>query len=128
LVVESRDRLVELANLLAAEHVSVQMTESAELASRVLRAGALFIGAHTPEAAGDYMAGPSHVLPTGGAARYAAPLGAYDFVSRSSVIEYTPEALAEQAEHITVLARAEGLEAHARAVEVRGNDRTSRRS
>lgn len=123
LVVESRERLVQVANLLAAEHVSVQMQRARELAGEVLRAGALFIGGHTPEAAGDYLAGPSHVLPTGGAARYAAPLGAYDFVSRSSIIEYTPEALARQAEHITVFARAEGLEAHARAVEVRGKKR-----
>ena len=104
------------------------MTASARaLAQRVLRAGALFIGGSTPEAAGDYMAGPSHVLPTGGAARYAAPLGVYDFVSRSSLIEYTPQALAEQAQDICTFARAEGLEAHARAVEVRGeSDRKAR--
>jgi histidinol dehydrogenase len=119
LVVSSFERLVAIANLLAAEHVSVQTAEARELAGRIQRAGAIFIGGSTPEAAGDYMAGPSHVLPTGGAARYAAPLGVYDFVSRSSLIEYTPAALAEQAADIAAFARAEGLEAHARAVEVR---------
>jgi histidinol dehydrogenase len=119
LIVGSIDRLVQLANQLAAEHVSVQVRESVQVAERILRAGALFVGGHTPEAAGDYLAGPSHVLPTGGAARYAAPLGAYDFVSRSSVIEYTPQALEQQAQDIAVFARAEGLEAHARAVEIR---------
>lgn len=119
LVVRGRERLASVANVLAAEHVSVQVTRARELAEKILRAGAVFIGGSTPEAAGDYMAGPSHVLPTGGAARYAAPLGVYDFVSRSSLIEYSPEALADQATDIARFARAEGLEAHARAVEVR---------
>ena len=119
LVVQDRARLVSVANLLAAEHVSVQAIGARELARGILWAGAVFIGGSTPEAAGDYMAGPSHVLPTGGAARYAAPLGVYDFVSRSSLIEYSPDALVDQANDIATFARAEGLEAHARAVEVR---------
>ncbi len=93
------------------------------IADRIERAGALFIGPDTPEAAGDYLAGPSHVLPTGGAARYAAPLGVYDFVSRTSLIEYSREALASQGGAIEALAQAEGLDAHARAVSIR----TSRR-
>lgn len=119
LVVHSRDRLIEIANQLAAEHVSVQMGEPREVADRILRAGAIFVGHDTPEAAGDYLAGPSHVLPTGGAARFGAPLGVYDFVARSSLIGYQLAALREQADAITTFARAEGLEAHARAVEVR---------
>jgi histidinol dehydrogenase len=119
LVVQGRDALIATANRLAAEHVSLQTREARPLADRILRAGALFIGHSTPEAAGDYLAGPSHVLPTGGAARYGAPLGVYDFVSRSSLISYEPAALAAQADDITVFARSEGLEAHARAVEVR---------
>ncbi len=119
LVVTSRDKLAELSTLLAAEHVAVHTREPRELASAIKSAGAIFIGAYTPEAAGDYLAGPSHVLPTGGAARYASPLGVYDFVSRTSLIEYSPAALAAQASSITAFARAEGLEAHARAVEVR---------
>jgi histidinol dehydrogenase len=119
LVVETVDDLVAIANELAAEHVSIQMRNARSIADRITRAGALFVGHDTPEAAGDYLAGPSHVLPTGGAARFGAPLGVYDFVSRSSLIGYTRAALAAQAEAITTFARAEGLEAHARAVEVR---------
>jgi histidinol dehydrogenase len=95
------------------------MESAAQVATQVIHAGALFVGHYTPEAAGDYMAGPSHVLPTGGAARYGAPLGVYDFVSRSSVISYQLDALRQQAGAIVALARAEGLEAHARAVLVR---------
>jgi histidinol dehydrogenase len=119
LVVSDPEQLIEVANRLAAEHVAVQLRNAAEVASRIVRAGALFVGNATPEAAGDYVAGPSHVLPTGGAARHSAPLGVYDFVSRSSIIEYDLAALREQAPAITALARAEGLEAHARAVEIR---------
>ena len=119
LTVGSVDELVAIANELAAEHVSVQMRDARSVANRITKAGALFVGHDTPEAAGDYLAGPSHVLPTGGAARYGAPLGVYDFVSRSSLISYRKEALAAQANAITCFARAEGLEAHARAVEVR---------
>ena len=104
---------------LAPEHVAVQTREPRELAAAIRAAGAIFVGNQTPEAAGDYLAGPSHVLPTGGAARYASPLGVYDFVVRTSVIEYTAEALAAQSESIATFARAEGLEAHARAVELR---------
>lgn len=123
LVVESRAALAAVANTLAVEHVAVQTESPAELASRIHRAGALFVGPMTPEAAGDYVAGPSHVLPTGGAARFGAPLGVYDFVSRSSVIQYGEAALRAQADAITAFARAEGLEAHARAVEVRTKSR-----
>jgi histidinol dehydrogenase len=119
LVVSSRDALIEVANRLAVEHVALHVADPDELADRIDRAGALFVGDSTPEAAGDYIAGPSHVLPTGGAARYGAPLGVYDFVSRTSVIRYERSALAAQAEKITTFARVEGLEAHARAVEAR---------
>jgi histidinol dehydrogenase len=127
LVVSSRDALAEVANRLAAEHVSLQVAEPKELADRIDRAGAIFVGEATPEAAGDYLAGPSHVLPTGGAARYGAPLGVYDFVSRTSIIAYGRAALAAQAEKIKAFARIEGLEAHARAVEVRGSERSHSR-
>ena len=119
LIVKSQERLAAIANELAAEHVAVQTREPRAVADAIRAAGALFIGSSTPEAAGDYLAGPSHVLPTGGAARHASPLGVYDFVSRSSIIEYTPAALAAQAEPIATFARTEGLEAHARAVEIR---------
>ncbi|HYQ31216.1 MAG TPA: histidinol dehydrogenase [Polyangiaceae bacterium] len=119
LVVATRSDLAAVANQLAAEHVAVHTVEPRALADRILRAGAIFVGSMTPEAAGDYLAGPSHVLPTGGAARYGAPLGVYDFVSRTSIIDYEPSALIAQGPKITAFARAEGLEAHARAVEFR---------
>ena len=119
LIVADRAGLIDVANRLAAEHVAVHTVEARALADRILRAGAIFVGSMTPEAAGDYLAGPSHVLPTGGAARYGAPLGVYDFVSRSSIIDYEPSALIAQGPKITAFARAEGLEAHARAVEFR---------
>jgi histidinol dehydrogenase len=120
LVVKNRGRLAEVTSELAPEHVAVQTREPRELAAAIRAAGAIFVGDQTPEAAGDYLAGPSHVLPTGGAARYASPLGVYDFVTRTSIIEYSADALRAQSEPIATFARAEGLEAHARAVEVRG--------
>ncbi|HOU91533.1 MAG TPA: histidinol dehydrogenase [Polyangiaceae bacterium] len=119
LVVRDTAGLVEVANRLAAEHVAVHAADPRALAERIERAGAIFVGDVTPEAAGDYVAGPSHVLPTGGAARFSAPLGVYDFVARSSLVEYDRAALELHAEAITAIARAERLEAHARAVEVR---------
>jgi len=119
LVVHEQAELGRVATLLAAEHVAVHTSAPAEVASKVLRAGAIFVGPMTPEGAGDYVAGPSHVLPTGGAARYASPLGVYHFLARTSLISYEASALAEQGASIAAFARAEGLDGHARAVEVR---------
>lgn len=119
LVVHDQAELPRVATLLAAEHVAIHTLAPAELARGVLRAGAIFVGPTTPEAAGDYVAGPSHVLPTGGAVRYGSPLGVYHFLSRTSLIGYEASALAEQAASIAAFARAEGLDGHARAVEVR---------
>jgi histidinol dehydrogenase len=118
-VVHSRDRLASLADAVAAEHVSLQVADPASLAAHVRAAGAIFLGGSTPEAAGDYLAGPSHVLPTGGTVRFGSPLGVHDFVTRTSMLRYPPAALARQASAITAFARLEGLEAHARAVEAR---------
>jgi histidinol dehydrogenase len=108
-----------VADLLAAEHLSLQVRDPEGLFAKIGAAGAVFLGDHTPEAAGDYAAGPSHVLPTGGAARFSSPLGVYDFVVRSSIIKYEREALLEQKALLAELARMEGLEAHARAALVR---------
>ncbi|HVY26308.1 MAG TPA: histidinol dehydrogenase [Polyangiaceae bacterium] len=118
-VVHEQAELARVATLLGAEHVAVHTAAPAEVASRVLRAGAIFVGPTTPEAVGDYVAGPSHVLPTGGAVRYGSPLGVYHFLSRTSLISYEGSALADQAARIAAFARAEGLDGHARAVEVR---------
>ena len=118
-VVQSRGRLQEVANAMAAEHLSLQVREPEALLEGITAAGAAFLGPLTPEAVGDYVAGPSHVLPTGGTVRFSSPLGVYDFYARTSIIGYTADALARQAQVVTALARLEGLEGHARAVEVR---------
>jgi histidinol dehydrogenase len=110
------DLAVAAANLHAPEHLSLHHPE---LLKKINNAGTVFLGVNTPESAGDYAAGPSHVLPTGGAARLRGGLSTADFVKVIAVQELTVGALAELAPAITTLARAEGLEAHARAVEVR---------
>jgi histidinol dehydrogenase len=119
LVVRGAAELARVATVLAAEHVAVHTAQPDAVAKGVQRAGAIFVGPMTPEATGDYVAGPSHVLPTGGAVRYGSPLGVYHFLARTSLIRYDASALAAQAGAIAAFARAEGLEAHARAVEVR---------
>lgn len=123
IVARSREKLAEIADRIAPEHLSVQTRDPAELLSHVVRVGAAFLGPLTPEAAGDYVAGPSHVLPTGGTVRFGAPLGILDFFAHGSVIAYSEEALRAQQQAITDFARLEGLEAHARAVEARMTSR-----
>lgn len=118
-VVTSRNELAEVANRIAPEHLSLQVEDPDSMLDAVQHAGAAFVGGSTPEAVGDYIAGPSHVLPTGGAVRFGSPLGVHDFVARTSVIRYTPDALRADADAIVDFARLEGLEAHARAVLVR---------
>jgi histidinol dehydrogenase len=119
LVVSSREEMARLADEIGPEHLAIHAERPDDLFDRIGAAGAAFIGPDTPEAAGDYLAGPSHVLPTGGAVRYGSPLGVYDFVARTSYIGYGPRALRGHASAIATLARAEGLEGHARATEVR---------
>src|SRR5205807_9836610 len=117
--VASLDDAVELANRLAPEHLELMVAVPAALLPRVRHAGAIFLGAHTPEVVGDYVAGPNHVLPTAGTARFASPLGTEDFVKRSSVLEYSPSGLAAALPHLTTLSRIEGLTAHGSAAEAR---------
>ena len=117
--VGDRDQLAAEADAYAPEHLELLVERPAELAARIHRAGAIFVGPWTPEAAGDYTAGPSHVLPTAGGARFSSPLGCWDFVRYTSVLELDAASLRAQAPAIADLARAEGLEAHARAVELR---------
>ncbi len=118
-VAGSLEAAAKMADALAAEHLSLQVRDPDALLSQIHCAGAAFLGDHTPEAAGDYAAGPSHVLPTGGAARFSSPLGVYDFVVRTSLIRYSKEAIVAQAPLLEGLAELEGLDAHARAVSVR---------
>ena len=118
-VVPDLDAAVEVANRRAPEHLELLLEDPWPVANRIRHAGAVFVGGTTPEPVGDYLAGPSHVLPTGGTARYASPLGVYDFVKRTSIISYSAARLAEDAAHIIALAEAEGLAGHAEAVRVR---------
>ncbi len=110
---------IEVANRRAPEHLQIVAEGAERIASAVRNAGAIFLGDDTPEPVGDYIAGPSHVLPTSGTARYASPLGVYDFVKRTSVIRYSPARLLADANAIIALAEAEGLMGHAEAVRMR---------
>jgi len=118
-VVDSTDEVVRLVNLLAPEHAELALRDARALSSQITTAGAIFIGTHTPESVGDYMAGPSHVLPTAGSARFASPLGVSDFIKRTSIIEYDATALAAQADDIERLTAVEDLHGHGRAVTIR---------
>jgi histidinol dehydrogenase len=125
ILAESLECAVEIANRLAPEHLELMVAVPAALLPRVRHAGAIFLGALTPEVVGDYVAGPNHVLPTAGTARFASPLGTEDFVKRSSVIEYTRSGLAAALPHLTTLSRIEGLTAHGSAAEARTNEGTT---
>jgi len=117
--VATLDDAVTLANLLAPEHLELLVTAPTALLPRVKHAGAVFLGAHSPEVVGDYVAGPNHVLPTAGTARFASPLSTEDFVKRSSVIEYSRGGLRAAAPHLKTLSRIEGLDAHGNAAALR---------
>jgi histidinol dehydrogenase len=119
----SLEDAVDLANRLAPEHLELLVKVPAPLLSRVRHAGAVFLGGQTPEVVGDYVAGPSHVLPTAGTARFSSPLGVEDFVKRSSVIEYSRSGLVAARSHLATLTNVEGLAGHGRAAEVRLNAR-----
>lgn len=118
--VKDLEEAVELVNYIAPEHLALSVAQPEVLANKVRHAGAIFMGPYTAEVFGDYCAGPNHVLPTSGSARFFSPLGVYDFQKRTSFIQCTSESAAELAETASVLARSEGLEAHAQAAECRG--------
>lgn len=111
---------IDFANHAAPEHLELLTQEPFRLLPQIHHAGAIFLGAYSPEPLGDYLAGPDHVLPTGGTARYASVLNVETFMRRTSLISYTPEALQADAEDIIRLAQAEGLQAHAEAIRERG--------
>jgi histidinol dehydrogenase len=118
-VTRTLEEAVAIANQLAPEHLELMVQDSARWLPALRHAGAIFVGAYTPEAFGDYLAGPNHVLPTGGTARWASPLGVYDFVKRTSLLEAEPRTMAKLGPAVVRLAELEGLEAHGRAVERR---------
>ena len=113
------DEACSIVNELAPEHLEIVVRDEEAIAGRILHAGAIFFGAATPEAVGDYFAGPNHVLPTGGAARFSSALSVSDFLRRTTILRYSPDELARSAPLIAALARAEGLEAHARSALIR---------
>jgi histidinol dehydrogenase len=115
-VVKDAARAIAVVNLLAPEHAGLALKDARRWADQVTAAGAVFVGHYACEALGDYFAGPSHVLPTGGSARFSSPLGVGDFLKRTSFIEYAPEAVAGQADAVAALAEVEGLVGHGRSV------------
>ena len=117
--VDSLEQACELSNRIAPEHLELSVADPEALLPQIRHAGAIFMGRHTAEALGDYCAGPNHVLPTSGTARFSSPLGVYDFQKRSSVIYCSPEGASELGKVASVLARGESLTAHARSAEYR---------
>ncbi len=119
LLVDDLSEACEIVNQLAPEHLEIVTRDDETLAAKILHAGAIFLGSYTPEVVGDYFAGPNHVLPTAGASRFSSALGIYDFLKRTTVLRYSREALRRSANKIATLAKAEGLDAHARSAEIR---------
>ncbi|WP_066175464.1 histidinol dehydrogenase [Bacillus marinisedimentorum] len=118
-VTETMTEAIEAVNSLAPEHLEIVTEEPMQALGKIRHAGAIFLGPYSSEPVGDYFAGPNHVLPTNGTARFSSPLSVDDFVKKSSIISYSRTALKENSGKIAALARLEGLEAHARAVEAR---------
>ncbi len=115
----------DVTNTIAPEHLELSVAQPRRMAERIRHAGAIFLGRHTAEVLGDYCAGPDHVLPTGGTARFASPLGVYDFQKRSSLIQASPAGAATHGRMAEVLALAEGLTAHAASARYRIDDHES---
>jgi histidinol dehydrogenase len=123
IAVRDLDEAVELANMIAPEHLELSVGDPQALAGRIRHAGAIFLGRYTAEVLGDYCAGPNHVLPTSRTARFSSPLGVYDFQKRSSLIQCSPDSASTLGKCAAVLAHGEGLTAHARSAEVRIKDK-----
>ncbi|AFY94996.1 histidinol dehydrogenase [Chamaesiphon minutus] len=121
-VVDTLEQAAELSNRFAPEHLEIKTDDPWALIDRIRHAGAIFLGDSTPEAVGDYLAGPNHTLPTSGAARYASALGVETFMKHSSLIQYSPAALGKVGNAIQALTQAEGLFSHGESVRLRLND------
>lgn len=121
-VVEDMNEAIGIVNELAPEHLEIISKNEDAIAAKIKHAGAIFLGMNTPEAVGDYFAGPNHVLPTGTAARFSSALGVYDFVKRTSVLRYSEKEMKVTAQMIDAFAKAEGLDAHARSALIRTSE------
>jgi histidinol dehydrogenase len=120
-LVQNLDEAVTLANAIAAEHLEIMTVDPEALSTRIRNAGAIFLGAHTPEAIGDYVGGSNHVLPTARSARFSSGLGVLDFMKRTSILKFGPDQLRALGPSAMTLGKAEGLDAHARSVGLRLN-------
>jgi histidinol dehydrogenase len=121
ILVKNLDQAADLANAIAAEHLEIMTSDPESLAAQIRNAGAIFLGAHTPEAIGDYVGGSNHVLPTARSARFSSGLGVLDFMKRTSILKCGPDQLRALGPAAMTLGKAEGLEAHARSVGLRLN-------
>jgi len=119
IIAEDLDKVMELANALAPEHLEICVEQPFDYLQKVKNAGSVFLGRSCPEALGDYMAGPNHTLPTGGTARFSSPLSVDDFIKKTQFIYYPPKALEALAADVDLFAKKEGLDAHARSVTIR---------
>ena len=119
LVVDDLNAAIELANRIAPEHLELQISEPFESIGQIRNAGAVFLGHYTPEPIGDYIAGPNHVLPTAGTARFASALSVNHFIKKTSIIHYSKQAFKREAADVMRLAELEGLDAHARSIKIR---------
>ena len=122
IVVDTLTEAFDLVNELAPEHLQLMVENPMEKMQYIQNAGAIFLGNHSPEALGDYIAGPNHTLPTSGTSTFSSPLGVYDFLKKTSIIHYSREALQDVADDIITLANAEGLSAHANSIAIRKAD------
>ncbi|MRR36804.1 histidinol dehydrogenase, partial [bacterium] len=119
IITKDLEEAFAVANMIAPEHLELMIHNAFDHLGKIRNAGAIFLGYHTPEGLGDYVAGPNHTLPTGSTARFSSPLGVHDFIKRSSIISASLQAVREIGPLAVKIARAEGLEAHARSVETR---------
>lgn len=119
IVVDNMKEAFTLVNDIAPEHLQLMIENATDHLPDVKHAGAIFLGNYSPEPLGDYLAGPNHTLPTSGTAKFASPLGVYDFMKKSSIIRYSEAALLKEADYIETLANLEGLRAHAKSIEIR---------
>ena len=123
-IIDSIDEAVELVNLFAPEHLSLLVSDASSLIPRIHNAGGIFIGENSPVVLGDYVAGPSHVLPTGGSASFSSPLGVEDFLKVTNLVALDKSIMEELGQTAMLIAKAEGLDAHAKAIEIRLGDKT----
>ena len=121
ILVENLNQAIELINTKAPEHLQLILKNTQKVIRKVKNAGAIFVGPYTPEAVGDYIAGPNHVLPTSGTAKFSSGLGVLDFYKRTTIVNFNKNSLNELGKHVITLAEAEGLDAHARSISIRIN-------